>query len=68
MSGNKTAEIKMLPHTVLNNGRLDDRSLQEHYEGMGPNGVNILKSEETLTNLFYTGEKKPHMWWDELSA
>ena len=25
-----------------------------------------MKSEATLKGLFYSGEKKPHMWWEEL--
>ncbi len=65
MAGNEIAEVKMLPHAPLCNGRLDFRALQEHYEGVGVNAVNVLKAEETLKSLFYSGEKKPAMWWDE---
>ena len=65
MSNNPTAEVKMLPHAAENNGRLDYRALVEHYEGIGVLGVNVLKAEETLKSLFYIGEKKPAMWWDE---
>ena len=65
MSGNETAEVKMLPHASFTNGRLDFRALQEHYEGVGVNAINVIKAEETIKNLFYAGEKKPAMWWDE---
>lgn len=64
-SGNDTAEIKMLPNAACKNGRLDYRALQEHYEGTGVNAINIIKAEDVLKNLFYAGEKKPAMWWDE---
>ena len=64
-SGNSVAEVKMLPHTHENNGRLDFKALREHYEGVGVNSINVIKAEETLKNLFYAGERKPHMWWDE---
>ena len=65
MAGNNTAEVKMLPYAESHNGRLDFRALKDHYEGVGVNAVNILKAEETIRNLFYSGEKKPHMWWEE---
>ena len=65
MSNNQTAEVKMLPHATKNDGRLDYHALVEHYEGVGVLGVNVLKAEETLKSLFYAGEKKPTMWWDE---
>lgn len=65
MAGNNTAEVKMLPYADNHNGRLDFKALKDHYEGVGVNAVNILKAEETIRNLFYSGEKKPHMWWEE---
>ena len=65
MSSNETAEVKMLPNAPLTNGRLDFRALQEHYEGVGVSAINVIKAEETIKNLFYAGEKKPAMWWDE---
>ena len=65
MSNNQTAEVKMLPNAHENDGRLEYCSLVEHYEGVGVLGVNVSKAEETLKSLFYAGEKKPMMWWDE---
>lgn len=64
-SGNNVAEVKMLPHAHLRNGRLDFKALKAHYEGVGVHSINVIKAEETIKNLFYSGEKKPHMWWDE---
>ena len=65
MSGNNTAEVKMLPYTEYNNGRLGYKALQEHYEGIGVQPISVTKAEKTLESLFYSGEKKPHMRWDE---
>ena len=68
MSNNQTAVVKMLPHAAENDGRLDYHALVEHYEGIGVLGVNVLKTEETLKSLFYSGKKKPAMWWDEFET
>jgi len=65
MSGNNVAEVKMLSNAHRTNGRLDFKALREHYEGVGVHSINIVKAEDTIRNLFYAGEKKPHMWWDE---
>ena len=29
------------------------------------NAINVIKAKDTIKNLFYAGEKKPVMWWDE---
>ena len=65
MSGNTTAEVNLLPHVNANDGRRDFKSLKDHYEGVGVNAVGVLEAEETIRSLHYSGEKKPHMWWDE---
>ena len=44
-------------------GRKDWTKFKNHYEGQGIYANNISKSDSDLTNLFYGGEKKPHMWW-----
>ena len=64
-SGNSTAESKLLANSNCNNGRLDFIALKEHYEGVGINAVEIIKADKTLDTLFYSAEKKPHMWWDK---
>ena len=29
------------------------------------NAIDILRADKILDSLFYAGEKKPHMWWEE---
>jgi hypothetical protein len=65
ITGNSTAESKILQHANDNNGRLDYLALKAHYEGVGVNAIEILKAEKVLSDLFYGGERKPHMWWEE---
>lgn len=65
MSGNTVAETKMLPNASNANGRSDYMALKDHFEGVGINSVTVLKADEIIRTLFYSGEKKPHMWWDE---
>ena len=65
MTGNHIAESKIQPNLALANGRLDFKSLTDHYEGVGINSVDLAKAEKILSHLFYQGEKKPHMWWEE---
>lgn len=40
-------------------------ALHEHYAGVGMFATAITKAENTIRSLFCSGEKKPHMWWDE---
>ena len=65
ISGNATAESKIQGHTSENNGRLDYIALKEHYEGVGILAMDITAADKILESLYYTGEKRPHMWWDE---
>ena len=65
ISDNAVAEQKILPHKDANNGRIDFMALKGFYEGVGTNAKSTLKAETDLMELFYAGEKKPHMWWDE---
>ena len=60
-----TAEAKILVPTNVRNGRLDFTSLKEHYEGMGIHTRNVTEAGKTIYTLFYNGERKPHMWWEE---
>jgi uncharacterized membrane protein YgcG len=64
-AGNETAEAKIQAFNGENNGRVDVRALVDHYEGVGMHAIDIIKAEKTLKDLFYAGEKKPHMWWEE---
>ena len=68
IAGNSTAEAKIQANLAQKNGRLDYFALRDHYEGIGINAVDILKADHTLESLFYSGEKKPHMWWDKFES
>jgi hypothetical protein len=65
ISGNDTAEAKILSFADEYNGRKDFIALKEHYEGVGINAIDIIQADKVIETLFYSGEKKPHMWWDE---
>jgi len=65
IAGNTTAESKIQMHANAFDGRLDYKALKEHFEGVGINSVDIVKADKALETLFYSGEKKPHMWWEE---
>jgi hypothetical protein len=65
---NPTAENKLLPYTATANGRIDFQTLRDHYEGVGANARATLKAEDDISNMFYAGEKKPHMWWEEFET
>ena len=64
-SGNPVAEAKMVQNSQKNDGRLDFIALKNHYEEVNVHAVDIVKSDNILQYLFYSGEKKPHIWWDE---
>lgn len=64
-AGNVTAETKILPNSNDRNGRIDFINLHNHYEGVGINSIDIVAMDNTLITLYYSGEKKPHMWWEE---
>ena len=65
ISGNNTAESKIESNERHSNGRLDYIALKEHYASVGVNAKDILRAESILEKLTYTGEKQPHMWWDD---
>ena len=64
-SGNKVAEAKMFSHSAENSGCLDFMALKYHYKGAGVHAVNVLQDDKLLNNLFYSGDKKTHIWWEE---
>jgi hypothetical protein len=65
VSGNDTAEAKMQGLQRPNDGRDAFKRLVEHYEGVGIHAIDIREADEVIKNLFYAGEKPPHMWWSE---
>ena len=62
---NIEAESKI--QTIANpaDGRAIFLCLNEHYAGSGIYANDVTKAEVILKSLFYSGEKKPHMWWEE---
>ena len=65
---NTTAENKIMPYLLENNGRRDYQALKNHYEGVGVNATMITQAEKDIETLFYSEEKRPHMWWDEFET
>ena len=68
IAGNATAENKILPYLSENNGRKDYIALKKHYEGVGAHAKALVEAENDIQSLFYAGEKKPHMWWEEFET
>ena len=65
VSGNDTAAATIQGLLRPNDGREAFKRLVEHYEGVGIHAINIREADEVIKNLFYAGEKPPHMWWAE---
>ena len=65
ISGNKVSEQKLLPHKDAADGRVDYFALQELYKGVGANAKAILTAKKYIQEIFYGGEKLPHMCWDK---
>lgn len=65
---NLTAENKILPFQAQKDDRANFQTLKEHYEGVGTNARALVTAEENINNLFYSGEKKPTMWWEEFKT
>ena len=51
-----------------NNGRKDYFALKNHFEGVGAHAKSIVEAENDIESLYYSGEKKPHMWWEEFET
>ena len=65
IAGNDTREARIQLCAVSNDGRMDFEALHNHYEGVGVHGKDITKAVDIIDNLYYSGKKPPHMWWDE---
>ena len=63
--GNETAEAKIQTHSQSNNGREDFLAMKSHYAGTGVFAFDVTKAEKIIESLYYHGERKPAMWWDE---
>ena len=44
---------------------MDFIALKNHYKGVGVHAIDIVKDDNIIQNLFYSGKKNPHMWWGE---
>ena len=58
-------KLRFFHFVVSNNGRGAFKALVEHYEYVGLHSVDIIQADEVIDSLFYTGEKKSHMWLEE---
>ena len=65
ISENNVAEQNILPHQDNTNVGEDFLALKYFYEGIGANAKTVLAAKNNIQELYYTGKKKPNMWWDE---
>lgn len=63
--GNVQAETRIQSLTDPTDGRAMFKSLDDYYSGVGVFAIEMTQAENTIRNITYTGEKQPHMWWDE---
>jgi hypothetical protein len=63
ITNNDVAESKLSAIADQNDGRQDFLTLKDHYEGIGVNALDVTRADRLLETLFYSGEKKPNMWW-----
>lgn len=63
VTNNDTAESKIAMHSTNRDGRTAFLALRDHYEGVGVHALDITKADRYLDTLFYSGERRPHMWW-----
>ena len=62
-AGNEMTESKLLAIADQNNGRLNFKALQDHYEGVGINVVVTREVDNIIVTLEYTGERRPTVGW-----
>eukprot|EP00980_Cylindrotheca_fusiformis_P018607 scaffold6163_cov78-Cylindrotheca_fusiformis.AAC.3 len=63
---NENSEAESIIRTasgVQQDGRAPS-ALCDKYEGVGMLATNVIEAERTVENIFYSGERQPHMWWD----
>jgi hypothetical protein len=65
VAGNDTAEAKIQDLQRVNVGQEAFNCLVEHNEGVSITAIDIREADDVIKNLFYAGEKPPHMWWSE---
>ena len=57
------ADQKILPYKDSSGSRINFMSLKEYYEDIGDKPKYIFTAERKLQDIYYSGEKPPHMWW-----
>lgn len=62
--GNTQAETKIQTIPQLQDGRAMFQALDEYYLGVGVFANQTTMAEKIILSVYYTGEEKPHMWWD----
>ena len=62
IEGNVTAEAKIRSHQYQGNGRFDFNALKDHYEGVGFHAIAVTNAEETISTMYYSGEKFQMNW------
>ena len=65
ITGNENTEATIQFLLDTRDGRKAFKMLSDLYEGVRVNGVDISRADNIIRNLYYTGEKKPHMLWVE---
>ena len=66
IAGNIQAETKVQTITATTgDGGAMFKALDEHYLGVGVFAMETTAAEKVLETIYYTGERKPHMWWLE---
>ena len=64
IAGNRNAEGKLAPLVDELNGRRDFQALVDHYEGTGPDAMDLQKANNFIAKHYYGGEKSRDMCWD----
>ena len=65
IAGNEEAESKIVNFVGTTDGRGCHIALKNHYQGFGIMAMDVTTAESTISNLFYNGEKRSYMWWNE---
>ena len=68
IAGNRNAEGKLAPLVDDLDGRKDFQALVDHYEGTGPDAMDLQKANNFIARQYYGGEKSRDMCWDVFEA
>ena len=65
VAGNERAESALQSLNSTSDGRGGYFAVKTSHEGEGIMQQKVQKAKTTIESLFYSGEKKPHMWWQK---